>query len=240
VGVNKVSICLLNTRSGFTTPWHCSVAELADGEWISAPMGEFIKDDRLELIYSDGLPTYFREKPKEGDPLGIADTQASYLQGATPLNAAGYLSGASTPLRSSSRTSFVDTPPATVGGSTSSTPKTQSPPIHASARDDEVVEDALDNAPLSGAKDGPASIPYGKRLIPQIIDNLAATDPERMLFSLTSMNRGHPEFQQVTARDFARAVDKTAWWLLNQIGQPESILPVGYIGPRKWCKETIR
>lgn len=53
---------LLNTKTGFTTPWHCSVALMADGEWTSAPMGDFKKDVNMEIVYEDGRPSYFKEK----------------------------------------------------------------------------------------------------------------------------------------------------------------------------------
>lgn len=56
---------LLNTKTGFTTPWHCSVAQMADGEWLSAPMGDFQKDARLEIVYVGGRPSYFQEKATE-------------------------------------------------------------------------------------------------------------------------------------------------------------------------------
>lgn len=52
---------LLNTKTGYTTPWHCSVALMADGEWVSAPMGEFAKDPKMKLVYEDGRPSYFQE-----------------------------------------------------------------------------------------------------------------------------------------------------------------------------------
>ena len=61
-GEHKVSMSLLNTKTGFTTPWHCSVALMADGEWISATMSDFKKDTRLEIIHENGRPSYFREK----------------------------------------------------------------------------------------------------------------------------------------------------------------------------------
>lgn len=54
---------LLNTKTGFTTPWHCTVAIMADGEWMSAPMGDFKEDPRLEIVYGEnGRPSHFREK----------------------------------------------------------------------------------------------------------------------------------------------------------------------------------
>ncbi|QIX01996.1 hypothetical protein AMS68_007513 [Peltaster fructicola] len=61
-GRNKISISLLNTRTGFTTPWHCTVARMADGEWLSAPKGDFEADEKLELVYEGDQPSHFREK----------------------------------------------------------------------------------------------------------------------------------------------------------------------------------
>lgn len=52
---------LLNTKTGFTTPWHCSVALTADGEWLSAPMGDFRKDPRYKIVYENGRSSYFVE-----------------------------------------------------------------------------------------------------------------------------------------------------------------------------------
>lgn len=53
---------LLNTKTGFTTPWHCSVALMEDGEWISGALGDFKKDPMLEIVYEDGRSSYFQEK----------------------------------------------------------------------------------------------------------------------------------------------------------------------------------
>ncbi|KAF1945054.1 hypothetical protein EJ02DRAFT_339532 [Clathrospora elynae] len=68
IGEHKVSMSLLNTKTGFTTPWHCSVALLADGEWISAPMGDFKKDPKFEVVFENGRPSYFQEKTVEFFP----------------------------------------------------------------------------------------------------------------------------------------------------------------------------
>ncbi|KAK2839260.1 putative NRPS-like protein biosynthetic cluster [Arthroderma sp. PD_2] len=231
VGLNKVSICLLNTKTGFTTPWHCSVAQLADGEWVSAPMGEFSKDSRLELVSVDGRPSYFKEKPRENGTLGISGTTASYLLEARPLSASGYLSGASTPGTAPS-SYFSNSPPrTTVRGSAATTPETQSPPSLAVNGLGVVPENKLSSASLPEKTNGATSSPYGKRLIPQIMDDLAAAEPERVVFSLTALSDGSPSFRQITARTFSKAVDKTAWWIHGQVGKPELVQPVGYIGP---------
>ena len=76
-GEHKVSMCLLNTKTGFTTPWHCSVALMADGEWISATMGDLKKDPRLEIVYEGGRPSYFREKAIEPHKSSDGEKSAS-------------------------------------------------------------------------------------------------------------------------------------------------------------------
>jgi hypothetical protein len=64
-GEHKVSMSLLNTKTGFTTPWHCSVALMADGEWMSAPMGDFKENPRMKVVDENGRPSYFRELTEE-------------------------------------------------------------------------------------------------------------------------------------------------------------------------------
>lgn len=56
---------LLNTKTGFTTPWHCTVAQMADGEWVSAPMGDFKENPRMKIVEERGRPSYFREMTEE-------------------------------------------------------------------------------------------------------------------------------------------------------------------------------
>lgn len=194
---------LLNTKTGCTTPWHCSVALLADGEWISAPMGDFKKDPRLELVYEDGRPSYFKEKPREANAPSISETSASYLH--APKRLSGYLSGSL---------------------SGSSTPDGRSPSLGSG------VESAVKKS-TSSCTNGTTSTPYGRRLIPQIMDSLASAEPDRTVFSVATCPDNTLGFRHISAHAFTKAVDKTAWWLYNQVGKPTSIQPVGYIGPRK-------
>lgn len=76
---------LLNTKSGYTTPWHCSVALMADGEWISATMADFKKDPTLEIVYEDGRPSYFKKTSGLERPV-IAEKPISSQQRSTQLN----------------------------------------------------------------------------------------------------------------------------------------------------------
>ena len=81
------------------------------------------------------------------------------------------------------------------------------------------------------------STEYGKRLIPQILDSLAAAEPDRIVYSVARFSDNSFDFLHLSARTFAKAVDKTTWWLHSQIGKPNSIETVGYIGPRKSKRE---
>lgn len=96
------------------------------------------------------------------------------------------------------------------------------------------------------------SLEYGKRLIPQILDRQALTDPDRIVYSIATFSDDSHKFLHISARAFAKAVDKTAWWLYDSVGTPNGvssgeqnadqnaiqretlkIQPLGYIGPRK-------
>ncbi|KAF4345084.1 spore wall maturation DIT1 [Fusarium beomiforme] len=69
-GEHKISMSLLNTKTGFTTPWHCCVALTATGEWTSAPKGEYLKDPNMKIIHENGRPSYFQEITSSGDVNG--------------------------------------------------------------------------------------------------------------------------------------------------------------------------
>ncbi|XP_014558639.1 hypothetical protein COCVIDRAFT_24842 [Bipolaris victoriae FI3] len=213
IGEHKLSISLLNTRTGYTTPWHCTVAQLADGEWVSAPMGEFQQDPRLELVYENGRPSYFKEQSQTTDFPEINETTASYLQ--APKLFDSTKSGYSSPSAMSLRSGF-STPP---------TSHSHSPLIS-------WVEPSDNAKPTQALSLNDADeIPYGRRLIPQIMDQLAAVDPERVVFSIANASNESLEFKDISAKAFVEAIDKTAWWLQEQVGQSASVQPIGYIGP---------
>ncbi|KAM0295231.1 hypothetical protein HYE67_000263 [Fusarium culmorum] len=71
----------------------------------------------------------------------------------------------------------------------------------------------------------------GNRLIPQILDDLAATEPDRIIYSWAKSSDLSQGFRHVSARAFTRAVDKTAWLLQRELGETSEIRAVGYIGP---------
>lgn len=67
-GEHKISLSLLNTKTGFTTPWHCSVALMAIGEWLSAPKGDLEQDTTLTIVEEEGRPSFFRQETAPVEP----------------------------------------------------------------------------------------------------------------------------------------------------------------------------
>lgn len=65
---------LLNTKTGFTTPWHCCVALTASGEWTSAPKGEYLKDPNMKIIHENSRPSHFQEIVGSNEPHQKAET----------------------------------------------------------------------------------------------------------------------------------------------------------------------
>ncbi|MCJ1314533.1 hypothetical protein MMC25_008215 [Agyrium rufum] len=96
---------------------------------------------------------------------------------------------------------------------------------------------------------------YGRRLIPNIIDERARREPDRPVYSIpissANVSRDFEDisargavysvpvsaddlshgFRDISARDFANAVDRVAWWLEAELGKGVSFPTIGYIGP---------
>ena len=79
---------------------------------------------------------------------------------------------------------------------------------------------------------------YGNRLIPQILDDLASAEPDRIIYSVAKSSDLSQGFRHVSARAFTKAVDKTAWLLQRELGETSEIRAVGYIGPRKFVSKS--
>ncbi|KPM39944.1 hypothetical protein AK830_g6625 [Neonectria ditissima] len=61
-GASKLSLNLLPTDTFYTTPWHSTIVFMLDGTTTTGPRAEFEKDEKLELVYENGRPSYYREK----------------------------------------------------------------------------------------------------------------------------------------------------------------------------------
>lgn len=205
--------------------------------WVSAPVGEFSQDSRLELVHVNGKPSHYQEKLDHGDHIAINETTASYLQSAKSIDVNAYVNSTSknpSPLPSSSSEVSLSSSEGKSPGSRSTTPDVQSvqksSPAQSGLR--MTFNEASNLTPIQPEMKPTMPTPYGRRLIPQIMDSLAAINPGRTVFSLASLSNGLLKLSPVSARQFTRAVDKTAWWLRDQVGTPDSVQPVAYIGPR--------
>jgi hypothetical protein len=116
--------------------------------------------------------------------------------------------------------------------------ETEELPVFNLSNPEIVIEDDTSGIQPLKVEDAPTSEPYGRRLIPHIMDELASVQPERIVFSLATFFGNTLEQKHISARTFTKAVDKTAWWLHSQVGKPDSIQPVGYIGPRMFTLDS--
>ncbi|CAM6002878.1 unnamed protein product [Sphagnum balticum] len=80
---------------------------------------------------------------------------------------------------------------------------------------------------------------YGKRLIPQILDEVASTEPDRILYSVAVSSDISQGFQHLTARIFAKAVDKTAWMLRSKIEESPTIQSALFLSPKNSTEAAL-
>ncbi|KAG9498318.1 hypothetical protein J7337_011215 [Fusarium musae] len=79
----------------------------------------------------------------------------------------------------------------------------------------------------------------GRRLIPRILDDMSRDEPDRVIYSIAKSADISEGFDEITARDFADAVNKTAWWLEGLVGKSESFQTIGYIGLRNSIEAAL-
>lgn len=70
----------------------------------------------------------------------------------------------------------------------------------------------------------------GRRLPPVLLDEIAAQDPERVLYSIAKTDKMHDGFQDVTYKTVANAVNRAAHWLKEVLGTGKSRV-FCYLGP---------
>ena len=71
----------------------------------------------------------------------------------------------------------------------------------------------------------------GKRLLPVLIDEIAASDPERVFASIPQTNDPSAGFRDVNFTHLSNAIDRCSWWVKEQLGCSTSFETVAYIGP---------
>ncbi|KAK3945721.1 hypothetical protein QBC46DRAFT_371464 [Diplogelasinospora grovesii] len=72
----------------------------------------------------------------------------------------------------------------------------------------------------------------GQRLLPSLVDEIAASDPERVFFSVAKTKNPADGFQDITAKAFARAVNRCAWYIEQSLGRGKDFPTLTYMGPQ--------
>ena len=76
-----------------------------------------------------------------------------------------------------------------------------------------------------------STAPHGNRLLPITIDDIAENKPEKLFGCIPRTSDPRDGFVDVTFADFARAVDRAAWWLEESLGKSTTFETLAYLGP---------
>lgn len=72
---------------------------------------------------------------------------------------------------------------------------------------------------------------FGRRLLPQVVDHYARTEPSRVYASVPKSAAGLSDgFQDVTMAKLASITNSLSWWLESTLGVG-SLNAIAYIGP---------
>lgn len=71
---------------------------------------------------------------------------------------------------------------------------------------------------------------YGRRLVPQVLDELAVTDPERVYAAVPKTANVKDGYQDITVADLASCVNFTAKWIEKKFGTSADFETITYIG----------
>lgn len=74
---------------------------------------------------------------------------------------------------------------------------------------------------------------YGRRLIPTLVDEMAAFTPDHVYASIPRHQDFTGGFENVTSRKLARAVNRAAFWIDEKIGKSAKFETIAYLGPSK-------
>ncbi|VUC24934.1 unnamed protein product [Clonostachys rosea] len=73
--------------------------------------------------------------------------------------------------------------------------------------------------------------PFGRRLLPTVIDDRARANPDEAMFFLADDSNGTVSLRRISTSQFSNAINYVTWWLKEQLHDPELGTVFGYIGP---------
>ncbi|KAI0969100.1 hypothetical protein F4678DRAFT_180499 [Xylaria arbuscula] len=71
----------------------------------------------------------------------------------------------------------------------------------------------------------------GNRLIPNVVDEAARDNPDRVVYTIPHLTDNGDSFEDVTALRFANAVNRACRWIEGVLGKGKNFEAIGYIGP---------
>lgn len=71
---------------------------------------------------------------------------------------------------------------------------------------------------------------YGRRLVPQVLDELAATDPQRVYAAIPKTADVKDGYRDITVADLARCVNFMARWIETKFGRSDCFETLTYVG----------
>lgn len=92
---------------------------------------------------------------------------------------------------------------------------------------------AITNGNAKGAVDGRVKREYGRRLFPQVVDDVAAIQPERECFSVPRSTDPKDGWKPVTFEQYANSINHVARRIIANCGVPtvNTFPTIAYIGP---------
>ena len=75
---------------------------------------------------------------------------------------------------------------------------------------------------------------YGRRLIPSMVDELAISSPDFVFAQIPRSSQYVDGLIDVTINNFARAIDRAAFWIESLIGKSDDSSVIAYLGPSEF------
>ena len=114
--------------------------------------------------------------------------------------------------------------------------KTKNPPPECGPPADVEIKSAgnavIPKIEISAAQEiAPLQPSYGRRLIPQLIDQRAEESPELPLWSIPVSSALVDGFRDISYGQVARAINRAAWWIDEKVGKSTTFETLAYMGP---------
>jgi hypothetical protein len=74
-------------------------------------------------------------------------------------------------------------------------------------------------------------VPYGKRLLPVVVDEVAAHSPHRTFASIARPDWRRDGWYDLIYKQVAGGIDAMSWWLDRHLGPSKCFDTIAYMGP---------